>query len=100
MTKVTKLRKITEQAIRGLLLFPSVDLVAILLFLQTDLQADLTGLGTKIPVMLGAGSSDPTNHRVLAADQAHALGCMLLPVLSSLFTECEELFSSGQVPLG
>ena len=47
--------------------------------------------------MLGAGSSDPANHQVLAADQAHALGCMLLPVLSSLFTECEEALQDSSV---
>ena len=96
-TTATKAKKINDRLVRGVMVFPTTDLVALLLFVQADLQADLDGTGTNKAVMVGAGSSDPDKNQVLAVDQGHALGYMLLPVLASLYAECEEQMEASTV---
>ena len=89
VTAATKIKKIKEGVIKGLMVISAEDLVSILLFIQADLTADLTASGTAESVLVGAGSSDPGNYQVLAVSQAQVLSCMLIPVLASLYTECE-----------
>ena len=89
VTLHTKLKMIKDGTIKGLMVISAEDLVSILLFIQADSTADLTSLGTAGSVLVGAGSSDPNNYQVLAVAQAHVLSCMLIPVLASLYTECE-----------
>ena len=71
------------------------DLVSVLLFLQADSTADLTSSGTAGSVLVGAGSSDPDNYQVLAVAQGHVLSSMLIPVLTSLYAECEAELEDG-----
>ena len=89
VTLLTKLKKIKDGTIKGLMVISAEDLVSILLFIQADSTADLTSSGTAVSVLVGAGSSDPNNYQVLAVAQAHVLSSMLIPVLASLYSECE-----------
>ena len=64
MTSATKHKKLKDQTVRGIVVFARPDILSLVLFPQTDLQANLTGDRAETTVMLGAGSSDPTRSTV------------------------------------
>ena len=89
ITLTTKARKIKEGKVKGILVYPEQDLASILLFLQTGVNADLTGEGTPVEVLVGAGSSDPARQQVLAVGLNEALKCMIIAAPTSLYAEFE-----------
>ena len=89
ITVATKTKKIKEGKVKGILVYPAQDLASILLFLQTGVNADLTGEGTPVEVLVGAGSSNPDSQQVLAVALNKALQCMIVAAPTSLYTEFE-----------
>ena len=89
ITLATKVRKIKEGRIKGILVYPEQDLASILLFPQTGVNADLAGEGTPVEVLVGAGSSNPDSQQVLAVGLNEAMKCMIIAAPTSLYAEFE-----------